>query len=68
MFLLNHSNSFLPCSVFNVYEQYAILKVLIPDKRTMNRLFGKGKPKEAPPSLNDVVANVRFKNKVKHLI
>ena len=24
----------------------------------MNRLFGKGKPKEPPPNLNDVVANV----------
>ena len=24
----------------------------------MNRLFGKGKPKEPPPNLNDCVANV----------
>ena len=26
----------------------------------MNRLFGKGKPKEPPPNLNDCVANVSF--------
>ena len=24
----------------------------------MNRLFGRGKPKEPPPNLNDVISNV----------
>lgn len=29
----------------------------------MNRLFGRGKPKEPPPNLTDCIANVSFSNK-----
>lgn len=31
----------------------------------MNRLFGRGKPKEPPPNLNDVIQNVSEQQNMK---